>query len=179
MKLEFHLERMLKLLSRITTLKKMIRYRLRDVVSARRICDLPILCAWICFCYFFCCPEAKELKGESVDFSSQFESATHHGREVTEAGAWSSWSHCTHTQEARVTNTRLQLSSPVLIYFRNPACAVTVNVGLPTLINPSQACPETLLLSDFRACQVDNWHEPLQSMYTVYRILVRSEYLMK
>lgn len=62
MKLEFHLEQMLKLLSRITTLKKMIRYRLRDVVSARRICDLPILCAWICFCYFFCCPKQKNLR---------------------------------------------------------------------------------------------------------------------
>lgn len=127
----------------------------------------------------FLLPQAKELKGESVDFSSQFESATHHGREVTEAGAWSSWSHFTHTQEARVTNARLQLSFPLLIYFRNPACAVTVNVGLLTLINPSQACSETLLLSDFRACQVDNRHEPLQSMSTVYRILVRSEYLMK
>lgn len=68
---------------------------------------------------------------------------------------------------------------PLLIYFRNPACEGTVDVGLPTLINPSQAFSEIHLLSDFRACQVDNRHEPLQSMYTVYRILVRSEYLMK
>lgn len=59
MKLEFHLEQMLKLLSRITTLKKMIRYRLRDVVSARRICDLPILCAWICLVTFSVAPSKR------------------------------------------------------------------------------------------------------------------------
>lgn len=52
MKLEFHLERMLKLLSRIATLKKILRYGFRDLVSARLVCDLPILCAWICLVTF-------------------------------------------------------------------------------------------------------------------------------
>lgn len=114
------------------------------------------------------CPEQKNLREKSVDFSSQFESATHHSREVTEAETWSSWSHPTHTQEAGVTNARLQLSFPLLIYFRSPACAFTVTVGLPTLISPSQVRSETGLLSDFRSCQVDDQSEPLQSMDTAY-----------
>lgn len=65
MKLQFHLEQMLKLLSRIAIPKKILRHGFRNVVSARLVCDLPILCAWICLVTFSVAdkmPEQKNLR---------------------------------------------------------------------------------------------------------------------
>lgn len=107
-----------------------------------------------CISSFLCCNTTscwRWLKGERAYLGSQSEVTVHSGGEVLTAGAWSSWSHCTHIPETE-TNAAVQFR----ILSREWCCpqwgVLPTSVKIIMIILPGQAGSEAQFPRDSRVC---------------------------